>query len=300
MSRKVDYMIEKFRNWKYGLHRLKPHEINSFSFPSGILLKVEPTKCSRDSIYGMQRVLYMLQQYPGRFSFEIWKDAALNFFFYSFKNSVEGMLISQLKSVYPQIKIERAKHALPELGEGDYLASCTLALHGPELSLRCAEDFHHEPFHHIIEAINGAEKAMIQVLFEGLRTIPKDKRILVMHRYGGAEKAPLFRCLIRIVTFSKDGYTAWENCEHIARTFSVFDSGAAHLMLNMNSYYIPFFRDSYRLLKGMVGRCFPRLAKSFMISAPELAAMVHLPVGAEDHGVDYAKPGLAPPPFFGD
>jgi len=35
-----------------------------------------------------------------------------------------------------------------------------------------------------------------------------------------------------------------------------------------------------------------------MISVPELASMVHLPVGAEEHGVDYLKPGLAPPPFL--
>jgi len=41
----------------------------------------------------------------------------------------------------------------------------------------------------------------------------------------------------------------------------------------------------------MVGRRFPLFSKDFMVSAPELASLVHLPVGAEEHGVDYSKPG---------
>ena len=94
-------MIGILRNWRYGLHRLRKDEIN-FGFPDGLLLGVEPPKCSMDSLLGMQRVLYMLQQYPGRFSFEIWKDKALSFHFFSSKNSAEGLLNSQLNSVYPR------------------------------------------------------------------------------------------------------------------------------------------------------------------------------------------------------
>jgi len=291
-------MIEKLRNWRYGLHRLRQGEINRLGFPDGILLKVEPAKCSMDSIIGIQRVLYMLRQYPGRFSFEIWKDNALSFHFFGSKNSVEGLLTSQLNSVYPQVNIERAERALPEISEGEYVSCCTLGLFGPELNLRCAEDFHHEPYHHILEALNGADKVMVQILFEGLRKIPKDRRVFVLQRYGDIARAPLFRCLIRIASISRDGYDAWESCEHIARTFSVFDSNSSHLILKILSFSIPCLRDSYRFLKSMVRRNFPLFSRDFMVSTPELAAMVHLPVGAEDHGVDYSKPALAPPPFF--
>ena len=290
-------MIGILRNWRYGLHRLKEGEIN-FGFPEGLLLGVEPLKCSMDSLLGMQRVLYMLQQYPGRFSFEIWKDNALSFHFFSSKNSAEGLLNSQLNSVYPQMKIKRDGRSLPELKEGEYVSSCILRLYGPELNLRCAEDFHYEPYNHIIEALNGADKVMLQALFEGLRKIPKDRRVFVLQKYGNIERAPLFRCLIRIASFSGDGHKAWESCEHIARTFSVFDSGSSHLMPDMLSF--PFVRGSYQFLKSMVGRRFPLFPKGFMASAPELASLVHLPVGAEEHGVDYSKPGLLPPPFFRD
>ena len=151
----------------------------------------------------------------------------------------------------------------------------------------------------MVEALYGAEKFLIQVLFEGLRKIPKDRRIFVVQKYGNVEKAPLFRCLIRIVSFSMDGHKAWESCEHVARTFSVFDSDSSYLIPIMLSYSLPF-KNSYSFLKGMVERRFPLFSKGFMISAPELASLVHLPVGAEEHGVDYLKPGLAPPPFFRD
>lgn len=290
-------MIGKLRNWRYGLHRLKQGEINRLSFPDDILLKVEPAKCPMDSLLGMQRVLYMLRQYPGRFSFEIWKDETLSLHFFSSKSSVEGLLESQLKSLYPVIKIQKDDKPFPWIKEGDYVACCTLRIYGKELNLACAENFRREPYIHVIEALNGADKVVVQILFEGLRKIPKNRRFIVAQKYGIVERAPLFQCLIRIVSFSEDGCKAWESCEHVARTFSVFDSDS-HLMPEMLSYPLLLIRNPYRFLKSMVERRFPLFSKDFIISAPELAPLVHLPVGAEEHGVDYSKPGLAPPPFL--
>ena len=102
-----------FKNWKYGLHRLSQDEINRLSFPDGILLKVVPSETSLDSMIGMQRVLYMLQQYPSRFSFEIWKDKSFSFHFLSSSKSAEGMLKGQLSSVYTQFIINRSEIKIP-------------------------------------------------------------------------------------------------------------------------------------------------------------------------------------------
>jgi len=285
-----------FRNWRYGLHCLNKNEVR-FPFPHGILLRTKPSRCSIDSIVDMQSVLYILRQYPARFSFEIWKDEMLSFHFFSSKSSVEGLLVSQLKSVYPGIEIQKDDEPFLRIKEGDYVACSTLRIYGRELNLACAEDFHREPYSHIIEALNRVDKVVVQILFEGLRKIPEDKRVIVAQKYGAVEKAPLFRCLIGIVSFSEDGRRAWESCEHIARTFSVFDSDS-YLMPEMLSYSLPLIKDPYKFLKSVIERRFPLFSKSFMISVPELASMVHLPVGAEEHGVDYLKPGLAPPPFL--
>jgi hypothetical protein len=95
------------KNWKYGLHRLSQNEINSLVFPQGILLEATPSQTSLDSVIGMQKILYMMQQYPCRFAFEIWKDKGFSFHFFSSSKSVEGMLAGQLRSVYPQTVVKK-------------------------------------------------------------------------------------------------------------------------------------------------------------------------------------------------
>jgi len=174
-----------FKEWKYGLHKLSQNEINCLDFPDGFLLDVVPAECSLDSMAGMQKVLYMLQNYSGRFSFEIWKDKGFSFHFFSSTTSVEGMLKGQLNSVYPQVEMKRSKANIPTLREGDYVSSCSLVLHGVELNLKYSDDFRYEPLRHVLEAMNGHNSRMIvQVLFEKLWKIPKDKRIALTQKYG--------------------------------------------------------------------------------------------------------------------
>lgn len=292
-------IVMDFKSWRYGLHRLSQEEINRLGFPDGVLLEIVPADASLDSMVGMQKVLYMLQQYSARFSFEIWKDEGFSFHFFSSSESVEGMLRGQLSSVYPQVVVRRSKTSIPLFREGDYVSSCSLVLHGVELNLKCSGDFRYDPLRHLLEAMNGHEsKIIVQVLFERLRKIPKDKRIVLTQKYGEDlffrdTKIPILKCLIRITAVSEDGYQARESCEHISRTFSAFDSDRCQLVPKIVSY--PVFRNSMGALASMNLREFPFFSERFMISIPELASMVHLPVGAESCGVEYVKPSLAPP-----
>jgi hypothetical protein len=141
---------------------------------------------------------------------------------------------------------------------------------------------------------------LVQVLFERIRKIPKDKRIILSQKYGDTLffrgiRIPVLRCLIRIFAVSEDSYKARESCENVARAFSVFDSDRCQLIPKIISY--PIIWDSYKVLKSMARREFPLFSDNFMVSVQELTSMVHLPVGAQSCGVDYSKPSLSNLPW---
>lgn len=290
-----------FKEWRYGLHRLSRGEIDCLDFPDGVLLDVAPVESLLDSMVEMQKVLYMLKNYSGRFSFEVWKGNGFSFHFFSSSKSAEGMLRCQLSSVYPQVAVKRSKASLPPVKEGDYVSACSLVLNGVELNLKCSDVFRYDPLRYLLEAMNGHDSQIIaQVLFERLKRIGKDKRIVLEQRYGDDlffrdVGIPVLKCLVRVAAISEDGFKARESCEHVARTFSVFDSGRCRLSPKVVSY--PVFRSSVDVLAGMNLREFPFFSSSFMASVPELASMVHLPVGAESCGVEYSKPSLSHLPW---
>jgi hypothetical protein len=283
------------KNLFYGAHQLSAGDISGLEFPEGILLDVAPSQAGLDSIIGMQKVLYIMQNYPGRFSFEIWKDKGFSFHFFSSAKSAEGMLRSQLRSIYPQCEVRLAKTNLPSLIEGEFVSACSLRLFGTELNLRCPSDFRYDPLRHVLEAMNvSGAKFIIQVLFERVRKIPKKKMVVLAQKYGemaetGA-RIPISRCTIRVASFSSDSYKAKESVAHIARIFSVFDSERCRLVPRFS---FPLVEGPLSILKSMNARRFPLFPKSFLISVPELASMVHLPVGAESSGVRYAEPSLS-------
>ena len=214
-----------FKDWRYGLHKLTQKEINNLGFPNGILLEVVPPYSSLDSMVGMQRVLYLLQQYPGRFSFEIWNGEKISIRFFCSSGTVEGMLKGQFSSVYPNVVIRRSKSSMFDLKEGEYVSTCSLVLHGVEMNLNRSGDFSYDPLRHLLEAVNSNGcKIVIQVLFEKMSKIPKNKRIILEQKYGDdlffrGNKIPVLKCQIRIVAVSKDRFKARESCAHIARTF---------------------------------------------------------------------------------
>jgi len=288
----------RFKEWRYGLHKLTRKEISKLGFPKGILLEVVSPCSSLDSMVGMQRVLYLLQQYPGRFSFEIWKDGKISFRFFCSSGSVEGMLKGQLSSVYPNVVVRRSESSLPDLKEGDFVSACSFALHGVELNLKRSSDLKYDPLRHVLEAMNCHDcRMVVQVLFERVDKVPKDKKIILEQRYGDdlffrESKVPVLRCLIRIAAISKDKFKARESCTHIARTFSVFDTDRARLVPRTVSF--PLVKNSCRVLSSITGRIFPFFSNYFLISIQELASMVHLPVGAESSGVIYSKPSIDP------
>lgn len=284
------------------MYQLKQKQISKLGFPHGILFEIEPSHSLLESMIGMQRVLYMLQQYPGRFSFEIWKDKNIGFRFFCSSTSVEGMLKAQLRSVYPQVIVKRSRTNIPSIKEGNHISACSFDLHGVELNLKRSGDFNYDPLRHILEAMNGHNSMIIvQFLFKKIKKIPKDKRIVLEQKYGDDlffrdVRIPVLKCLVRIVTISNDKYKARESCDHIGRTFSVFDSDRCQLHPRVVSH--PLIRNSYDILVSVTKRIFPIFSKPFMISVPELASMVHLPVGAESCGIEYSKSFLTPPHFI--
>lgn len=276
-----------------GVHQLSEGDISSLGFPDGVLLDVEPTQAGLDSIIGMQKIIYMARNYSGRFTFEIWKDKSFTFHFFSSARSAEGMLKSQFRSIYPQCEVRLSKTNLTEIKEGEFFAACSLVLYGTELNLRCPEDFRYDPLRHVLEAMNtSGAKFFVQILFEQMGKIPKKKMVALVQKYGemietGA-RIPLLRCTIRIAAFSSDAYRAKESVMHVARIFSVFDSERCRLVPRFNVLMSPI-----HTLRSMNARKFP-LFSGFMVSVPELASFMHLPISAESCGVRYAEPSLSP------
>jgi len=281
------------KNLFHGAHQLSTRDLSSLGFPDGVLLDVAPSQAGLDSIIGMQKIVYMAGNYSGRTSFEIWKDKTFTFHFFSSARSAEGMLKSQLRSVYPQCEIGLSKTNLPQLVPGEFVSTCSLALYGTELNLRCPEDFRYDPLRHVLEAMNASgAKFFVQILFERMGKIPKKKVVVLAQKYGeiietGA-RIPLLRCTIRVAAFSSDAFRAKESVMHVARTFSVFDSERCRLVSRFNVLLNPLW-----MLKSMNARRFP-LFSGFMVSVPELASFVHLPVGAESCGIRYAEHSLSP------
>lgn len=299
LSPKGDFL--SFKDWKFGLHKLLQDEINRLGFPDGILLEVAPGDSSLDSLVEMQKVIYMLQQYARRFSFEIWRDDEFSFRFFCSTESLDDMIKSQLRSVYPQTVVRMSKRSVPKINKGEFVSACSIVLHGAELSLKSSEVFRSDPLRHILEVMNkGKSRILVQVLFERIRKIPKDKRIVLTQRFGDTLffrgiRIPILRCLVRIFAVSEDGYKARDSCENVARAFSVFDSDRCQLIPNIVSY--PLLSNSYRVLTSITRREFPLFSDYFMVSVPELASMVHLPVGAGSCGVEYSKPSLSNLPW---
>lgn len=288
-------VYEKLREWVHGLYRIKGQEINRLKFPEGVLLKLEPPEGCDTNMVEMQKALYVLWHYPGRFSFEIWKDKGIEFYFFSSRKTAEGVLKSQLDAVYPQVHIQRAEKNLPEITPGEIIACSYLKLYGQELSLRCAEDFRRDPYHHILGAVRNFQgKAMIQILFEPLRRIPKDKLAIVVQKYRTIARVPLFRCLIRIMVATGNEEAAKDGCDAISTAFTVFDTGRAQLHPVPLSLSFPLINSPYPFLKKMNERKFSLLRRGFMISVPELATFVHLP-SEKIGGVQYHRAELEPP-----
>ncbi len=284
-------IFESFKNWSLGVYRLSRREILNLSFPDGVLLEATPGDSSMRSIESMQKILYLMQRYPARFSFEIWKDNGIRFFFYSFSSNAEGLMKSQLKSVYPEAKIERANSFIPLLKEMDFVSAGTVELTGWELNLRCPADFHYEPLRHLLQTINHFDgKVVFQILFERMGKIPKKKIPAVAHKYKVFGRAPVVKCSIRYAVISPNMEKSREACQQIGHTLSIFDSETSWLVPKIVTY--PIMTNSYCLLKRISERRFALFKKQFMISVSELSSMVHLPVGAGDCGVKYSKPSL--------
>lgn len=279
-------MIDEIRKWKSGVHRLSKQEINTLWHTR--LLKVVPSNVPITNLKIMEEVFQVLHRSKSHFSFEIWKDKEIEFYFHASKKKDEGELALQLNTVYPNLEVGQAMHSIPWFKDGDYISGGLLEFRGQPFNLKKLEDFNYEPLLHILEAINSG--CMIQVLFKPtVRVLEIQSSLSKVPLFN--PRLPVFSCSIRAIAYSPDYEKARKSCERILNSFSVFNTFVAQLEPKMISF--PILRNSYGLLRKINKRKMP--FSKFLVTSKELAAFVHLPIGAEDHGIRYARP--SPPGF---
>ncbi len=274
-------MMDEIRRWAYGVHRLSKQDINTLWHVR--LLKAVPTKVDMNNLKIIEEVFQILHRSKSRFSFEIWKNKEMEFYFHASKGEDERELVLQLNSVYPNLEVEPAMHSIPWFKEGDYISGGILEFKGQPFNLKTLDDFNYDPIIHILDAIDSG--CMIQIMFK--------PTIKILEVFDGKSKNPLFNpkipiynCSIRAVAYSPDYDKARKSCERILNSFSVFNSHVAQLEPKMISF--PLFRSSYRMLRNINKRKMPSYKSP--VTSKELASFVHLPIDAEEHGVRYARP----------
>ncbi len=276
-------MMDKIRRWAYGVHRLSKEDINTLWHVR--LLKVVPTKVDMNNLRIMEEVFQILHRSKSNFSFEIWKDKEIEFYFHASKEQDERELVLQLNSVYPNLEVEPAIHSVPWFKDGGYISGGILEFKGQPFNLKTLDDFNYDPLVHILEAIDTG--CMIQIMFK-----PTIKILEILDGKSRNPpfnpKIPIYNCLIRAVAYSPDYEKARKSCMRILNSFSVFNSHVAQLEPKMVSF--PVLRNSYRLLRNINKRKMPTY--KFPITSKELTSFVHLPINAEDYGVRYARPSL--------
>lgn len=268
-------MIDFIKKWMHGVHRLSRQEINTIR--NVRLLKAVPTKVGINNLKILEEVLQILHRSKSRFSFEIWKDKEIEFYFHASREEDERDLALQLNSVYPSLEVKQALYSIPEFKEGDYISGGILEFTGQPFYLKTLDNFNYDPIVHILDAIDSS--CIIQILFKPI------SKILEIH--NDVSKLPLFDCSIRVIAFSQEYEKARNSCYRILNSFSAFNSHVAQLEPKMISF--PLVRNSYDLLKIISERRFPLFSK-FTVTSKELASFVHLPINAEEHGVRYARP----------
>lgn len=275
-------MIDTIKKWAYGVHRLSKQEINTIRYVR--LLKAVPTKVDMNNLRIIEEVFQILHRSKSCFSFEIWKDKEIEFYFHASREEDEKELALQLNSVYPNLEVEQALYSIPEFKEGDYISGGVLNFKGQPFYLKKLDDFNYDPIVHILEAIDSG--CIIQFLFKPTRKILEIDNGKSKHPLFNP-RLPLFNCSIRAIAYSQEYEKARKSCERILNSFSVFNSHMAQL--EPKSISFPVFRDSYGLLKSISKRRLPIFSK-FIVTSKELTSFVHLPINAEDHGVRYARP----------
>lgn len=298
-------LVDKIKNWRWGVQKLDQGFINGLKMKDGEILEVRPSKEDFGSLKKMQRsfytdlekverFLYVMQRYDSEFSFEIWKEEEFRFFFYSSEAKHLDALRKQLKAVYPEAEVRRPEFVVPEFRPDLWISSAVIELAGNLSSLRNFRAFHYDPLIHLLDSME--ELDLIQVLFKPLsRETLKE----LSGRYGEdfpkkIRESASYECLIRVHSLAENPKTARLSCEHLSTSFSVFDSFRAQLVSSPVSFYIPGIYSSKKKLKDFVKRRFPILSKTLILNLPELASIVHLPIGGEKHGVKYSRKRFKP------
>lgn len=293
-------LIDRIKDWRWGVQKLDQDFINGLGVGDGGVLEVSPSeedfgsqkkvqKSFSTDLKKVERFLYVMQRYDSGFSFEIWKEKNFRFFFYASEDKHLDALRKQLKAVYPESEVRRPEFIVPELRPGLWISSATIELEGNPSSLRTFRAFNYDPLIHILDSMEGLD--LVQVLFKPLsRETLKE----LSGRYGAnfpekMRESARYECLIRVISLTENPKATRLRCEHLSTSFSVFDSFRAQLVSSPVSFSIPWIHSSKRELKDFVKRRFPIFSKTLNLNLPELASIVHLPVGGEKHGVQYSR-----------
>jgi len=289
--------LNDLRNWRIGAYRIGEDEIFELKRIKSNVKLVEGIPSTRDivKLNLLSNCLlsihsFLLKNKRSWAGFEVWKyDNAINYYLFARDLKTLEELKSQFNAIYQNAIFKEANVSfIPTHG---FVCGAYVFLNNYLLKSRSIEDFEHDPLSHLLEAMQP--NSIIQVIFKAERI--KEKKIEkirtlemgegIKQRIISKLSLPCFRVLIRAIAISEDPERAREIIEHITNSFSVFNGEIATYDSHIISY--PVLLTSFSILKRMFERKFPRFYniieynKTFILSLPELASIVHLPTKAE-------------------
>ena len=280
--------------------------------PRGKLVCAVPSPKDTPKLAFVSNLLLPLQTLKKPAGFEIWAFRnKVSFCLFSEDARKIGAIKSQFNAVYPNARFVDAEFNFIPLNPGGYLCSVCLDLEFPYCCIKPLEQFEHDPISFLLEAMDSNSSAMLQVMFKPRENRPKYLQKLakrlgklepgkyedVMAEASRKLEMPCFDVLVRMSAGSGNPYTARETAEAMANAFAVFNGKYAGF--KPKPVRFPVLRSSKSLFKKIVKRSLSRFDSTFILSVPELASLVHLPVGVKIAKVSYSYSGQLPFPETG-
>ena len=288
------------------MHKITSKDLDSIekAEPRGFLAQAIPYVEDKPEVYSIFDALVPFHDFKKPVSFEIWSfRKQKSFYFHAPKEQMLEMIRSSFNAVWPNAIFKKPKDLFIPLQSGHYISAATMQLEYHYCPMRALDSFADDPLRYLIEAMKT--DAVLQVMFKpekiSDRLLAKLQQQLRSQAYDNIRdevleklSAPCFRALIRAITVSEKASEARQAIEIVTNAFSVFSGTHARLKAKIVSFPI---RNSFGAFKKTIGRSFPRFfsRKSFILSIPELAALVHMPIGRIP-GVRYSYGAQLPMP----
>ncbi len=217
------------------------------------------------------------------FAFEIWSGKEPRFLLWGSNPMMAKNFQLHFQPIYPRTEFGNIQYH-PQIPKNSYVCGATVKLKGEPFGLKCLTEFSHDPllpFAHL-GGISKDSLCIIQTVFRPLSRVSKKLKMALRRRRPNLERTPvrLFEAAIRLVSASPDPKTARELIELAASNYLSFEESS---QLKTDIISFPLVRDSFRLLRKLLRKEFPRTGK-LLVTPDELASFVHLPARLDMQG----------------